>query len=73
LRVLDSAFGNGAKVSTINKMYLVDSKTIKIDFEWAWWEGTDITAENDVVDFEQRFVLKRVPAHNKAIPRPASF
>ncbi len=73
LRVLDSAFGNGAKVSTINKMYLVDSKTIKIDFEWAWWEGSDITAENDVVDFEQRFVLKRVPAHNKAIPRPASF
>lgn len=73
LRVLDSAFGNGAKVSTINKMYLVDSKTIKIDFEWAWWEGSDITAENDVVDFEQRFVLKRVPANNKAIPRPASF
>jgi len=73
LRVLDAAFGNGAKVSTINKMYLVDSRTIKIDFEWAWWQGSDITAENDVVDFEQRFVLKRVPAHNKAIPRPASF
>ena len=73
LRVLDSAFGNGAKVSTINKMFLVDSKTIKIDFEWAWWEGSDITSENDVVDFEQRFVLKRVPASNRAIPRPASF
>jgi hypothetical protein len=54
-------------------MFLVDSKTIKIDFEWAWWEGSDITSENEVVDFEQRFVLKRVPASNRAIPRPASF
>lgn len=73
LRVVDSEFGNGARVSTINKVILVDSKTIKIDFEWAWWEGEDITTENNVLDFEQRFVLKRVPASNNAIPRPASF
>ncbi|MGE4601818.1 MAG: hypothetical protein AAEJ65_02820, partial [Planctomycetota bacterium] len=73
LRVVDSEFGNGATVSTINKVLLVDSKTIKIDFEWAWWEGEDITAENNVLDFEQRFVLKRVPASRIAIPRPASF
>ncbi len=73
LRVLDTAFGNGAAVTTINKMFLVDSRTIKIDFEWAWWEGSDISTENDVLDFEQRFVLKRVATENKAIPRPASF
>lgn len=73
LRVVDSEFGNGANVSTINKVILVDSKTIKIDFEWAWWEGEDITSESNVLDFEQRFVLKRVPASSKSIPRPASF
>lgn len=73
LRVVDSEFGNGANVSTINKVLLVDSKTIKIDFEWAWWQGEDITTENNVLDFEQRFVLKRVPASSNSVPRPASF
>ena len=73
LRVLDSEYGNGAVVSTINKMLLIDSKTIKVDFEWAWWEGEDITSQDSVVDFEQKFVLKRVPAGTEATPRPASF
>ena len=73
LRVLDTAYGNGAVVSTINKMLLIDSKTIKVDFEWAWWEGEDITRENAVQDFEQKFVLKRVPMEGQAAPRPASF
>ncbi|MGB1397784.1 MAG: hypothetical protein ACPHP7_05915 [Planctomycetota bacterium] len=73
LRVLDTAYGNGAVVSTINKMLLIDSKTIKVDFEWAWWEGEDITRETAVQDFEQKFVLKRVPIEGQATPRPASF
>ena len=73
LRVLDTAYGNGAVVSTINKMLLIDSKTIKVDFEWAWWQGEDITRETAVVDFEQKFVLKRVPNEGQATPRPASF
>ena len=73
LRVLDSEYGNGAVVRTINKMLLIDSKTIKVDFEWAWWEGEDITSQDSVVDFEQKFVLKRVPAGTEATPRPASF
>ncbi|OUU22519.1 MAG: hypothetical protein CBC13_07635 [Planctomycetia bacterium TMED53] len=73
LRVLDAEYGNGAVVSTINKMLLIDSKTIKVDFEWAWWEGEDITRETAVQEFEQKFVLKRVPAEGQAAPRPASF